>query len=160
MRQTIVGLFKSMEQCEIALKEIKENGLVNEQISLISKNKHGMHQDVESEHLLNQLQSSNGDFVPSQYIEVIDIGQISVGGPLSVALQQGDRNLAESLHHYGVAEDRAKYLQDKVAEGYILTVLGTDNSKVNQTANILSSYGAHRVEKWNENLDHPLIPHN
>lgn len=146
MRRTVIGLFKSLEQAEKALREIENEGFANNQISLAVK------KDPDSRLDFNDF------LVQADNINLPDIGNITAGGPLAGALIQGDKSLAESLTYYGVGGERSAEIQNYVNEGYTLAVIETNNEKASQVANILEGQGAHRVEKWSKSIDKPLRP--
>lgn len=148
MRRTVIGLFKSLEQAERALREIENKGYANNQISLVVKKDPESHLDF------------NDFLVQADNIDLPDIGNVTAGGPLAGALVQGDKSLAESLTYYGIGGERAASVENFVHEGYVLAVIETNNEKASAVANILEGQGAHNVEKWSKFSDKPLRPWN
>lgn len=147
MRRTVIGVFKSLEQAEKALREIEALGYANNQISVVV-NKDGI------------LHNFDGFLVQADNIELPEIGTVIAGGPLAGALIQGDKSLAEALSYYGVSGERGAQIENLVDEGWVLAVIETNNAKAGEVANILNGYGAHRVEKWSKSINKPLTPWN
>jgi len=166
MRRTITGLFKSLEQCEQAILKIDNNGLANNQISVVVKLapqndlNYEYAAEITGENAVEMLHDLDSLLVQVHDMQLEEVGPAAAGGPLAGALKQGDKSLATCLTYYGVNRDRARYLQKCVADGYVLTLIETDNSKANETANTLNHYGAQRVEKWSKSIEGPLLPHN
>ncbi|MDT3700410.1 MAG: hypothetical protein RO469_13440 [Thermincola sp.] len=146
MRRTVIGLFKSLEQAEKALREIENEGFANNQISLVVKKDPDSHLDF------------NDFLILAENINLPNVGNVTAGGPLAGALIQGDKSLAESLSYYGVGGERPFEVEKFVNQGYVLAVIETNNEKASQVANVLEGQGAHHVEKWSKSIDKPLIP--
>lgn len=166
MRRTVVGLFKSLEQAENALKKIETLGLANNQISIVLKkppdfeNNDEYTEDVSLQSSEGILHDFNGFLVQADDIELPDLGSVSAAGPLAGALLQEDKSLLDVLAYYGVDPEHALELEKHLQSGYVLTLIETNNEKVNEVANILSSYGGHQVLKWSKSINKPLRPWN
>ncbi|GAW91012.1 general stress protein [Calderihabitans maritimus] len=160
VRRTIVGTFKSLDQARRAIKEICEEGLANNQISLVLKKNYKVDaeyaEEVAGDLFENKLHDFRGILVQADDIELPEVGTVEAGGPLAGALRQGDKTLQEALTYYGVSKDMAAYYQQQVSQGRVLAVIETNNDKVNQTANILDGYGAKDVFKWSKRINKPL----
>jgi len=168
LRRTVIGLFKSMHQAEMALSEIETEGYANNQISLLVKKEVNRDRDLNEEYAeeitgepsVGILHDFDSMLVQADNIELPVVGTVTAGGPLAGALIQGDKALAEALSYYGVSGERGAQIENFVSEGYILAVIETNNSKASEVANILNGYGAHRVEKWSKSINKPLTPWN
>ncbi|ADG82475.1 hypothetical protein Tfer_0491 [Thermincola ferriacetica] len=165
MRRTIVGLFKSLEQAENALKEIEGAGYANSDISIVAQNTADEYRAAYTEEVYGSPASGMPHDVDSFLVqapakEVPFVGPVSAAGPFAEPLINDNRRISEVLTYYGVSPEKARELESKVAGGHVLTVIQTDNSKASNVANILSGYGAFSVEKWSKTIDKPLYPWN
>lgn len=156
MRRAVIGWFKSLEQAQSAIREIGEARLANNEISLVMKAPEPAGFNFEQ---AGELSVFEGMLVQAETVELPELGRVSAVGPLGGTLmREGDEGLSQGLANYGLPADRAKYYEEKVQQKKILTVIETESSKINQVANILSSFGGKDVEKWSRTIDKPLKP--
>jgi len=168
LRRTVIGLFKSLDQAERALTQIETTGHANNQISLLVKKYPDRDLGINEEYAeeitgdpsIGILHDFDSFLVQADEVELPVIGTVTAGGPLAGTLIQGDKSLAEALGYYGVGHERAAQIENFVDDGYVLTVIETNNSKASEVANLLSRYGAHGVEKWSKTIDKPIRPWN
>lgn len=166
MRRTVIGLFKSLEQAENALRKIETLGLANNQISIVLKkpldldNNDEYVEEISLQRSEGILHDFDGFLVQADDIELPDLGTVSAAGPLAGALLQEDKSLLDVLSYYGVDAEHALELEKHLQSGYVLTLIETNNEKANEVTNILSSYGGHQVLKWSKNIAKPLRPWN
>ncbi len=162
MKRTIVGLFKSRTQAERALREIETSGYASSEISLVMPNISTREMNSEySEEIsgvpeVGMMHDFDSFLVQAPVIELPQIGHVTAAGPLSGILLRKDVSLHQALIYYGVGDEQAMDLENAVANGKLLAIIETDNSKAAKVANTLAGYGASSVEKWSKNNDKPL----
>ena len=163
MKQTVVALFNDPSQAIGTLNKIS-NTLGSDQISFVTLSKHNPETLKETsyteklESLGGTLEELQGKYITVEPINLPNIGYVAALGPLSGALLQEDKGLADSLIYYGIGNDEATNLENLVKEGRSLVVIETDNSKINEISNLLNNYGGDRIQKWNKNTGKVQYP--
>lgn len=166
MNRTIVALYDNLAGAMEAVLKISPH-LGSSQLSLVTRrNHHGAVINPREEYAAEltygntePLQPLDGLLIQTSNIQVPQLGKVAAAGPLGGFLAQEDKSLTDVLTYYGVGLDNANYYQDKVRDNCTLVLVETDNSKVNEVANQLKSYGAFGVDKWSTSIDHPLHPY-
>ncbi|MDQ7096792.1 hypothetical protein REC12_24675 [Desulfosporosinus sp. PR] len=170
MRKTVVAIFKGPQQTKEAIEEIQGESLANSKISVVVRAEY-LHQGEFKEEIANELayypseinlDKFNAWLVQAPPVEVPDLGQVVVAGPLAAQLmhQPQGRGLTEALLTYGLSEERARHYEHEVRTGHWLVIVPTSNDKQNSVANALGAFGGKDIEKWNTAINHPIYPLN
>lgn len=113
MKQTIVGVFNSEQQAELALKEISFDRLANEEISIlkIKQQFEKENDDIAPNSLTSTKPFKNlqGFTIQGANFEITDLGETFIAGPLADRIKNSTaQNLTAALISYGVTKEEAK----------------------------------------------------
>jgi len=174
--KTVIGVFKSKDQAEKAVNELKEIGIGHQEISIVTKDESREHGraagrgglqsragegdvgDVADIELAGQDVGSGvtwggglgglaGILAGAGALAVPGIGPVLAAGPLAAALSGAvTGGLAGGLIDYGIPEERGRDYERRVKEGGVLTVVRTSDEKADRAAEVLRTNGADNVE--------------
>ena len=176
---TVIGVFKSREDAERAIGELRRQGFTQEEISIISK-KQGEHTGRESVIEAGKLWSRGyksdvagreeiyddditdgaltggtlggigGLLLGAGALAVPGLGPIIAAGPIAGALSGAFAGgIAGGLIDWGIPSASSHRYEQRIAEGGILALIKTSAAKINQAAAVLRQNGAFDVETHN-----------
>ncbi|RJQ11272.1 MAG: hypothetical protein C4551_01365 [Bacillota bacterium] len=172
MGKTVIGVFKSRGQAEKAVDELKEAGLREDEVSIVSRDERGdggggrgpesrggdadgdlADLDVAGQDVGTGVAWGGGAggaaglLAGAGALAIPGIGPILAAGPLAALLTGAvTGGLAGGLVDYGVPEARGREFEKKVKEGGILTVVHASDDKAGKVEDILRRNGAEDVE--------------
>lgn len=162
LKRTILAMFSGVQQAEQAIQEIDANNLAKSGISWIQLAHRKEHREEFASELslADQERKLQGMLVAGGKIAVPDLPPLFAAGPFAGELMdKPERGIAGCLADCGVDAAYAQDYQQAVKDGKTLVVISTDNSKVNEVANTLYSYGGREIQIWDHHRREPIIPH-
>lgn len=176
MSKTIVGVFKSKEQAERAVNELRDLGIDHQEISIVTKDESRENRGRDGGDLRSG-RGGNGDaadladvnyggqdvgsgvawggglgglagiLAGAGALAVPGIGPILAAGPLAAALSGAvTGGIAGGLVDYGVPEERGREYEKRIREGGVLTVVRAADDKADHVVRVLKDNGADDVE--------------
>lgn len=170
MLRTVLAVFKGPQQTKEAVEEIQGESLANSYISVIVRSSY-LHQGDFKEEIANELafvppeinfDRFNAWLVQAPPMDIPNLGECVVAGPIASELLHSPhgKGLADALMVYGLSPERARHYEYEVRTGHFLTIITTEQEKVNSVANALQKFGGRDIEKWNKTIGHALhMPH-
>lgn len=149
---TVIGVFSDEETAESAISAMRDGGFGDDEISLVARG-----QDGASDDQMGSLTSGTatggtiggvaGLMAGIGALAIPGIGPIVALGPIAATLSGAMAGgITGGLIDLGIPPQRGEYYQNQVREGKILSVIETDEEKVEQAASILRDNGAYDVE--------------
>ena len=158
MSQTVVGLFRSREQAEEAIRELKARDFDDQDISLVARD-HEKGRDDERMSFENQNLADGtatggaigglaGLIAGAGALLIPGIGPIIAAGPLAGALTGiVTGGIAGGLVDYGIPEEEGERLEQEVESGSILVAVEIeDDDLAEKVAVVFRENGAHDVK--------------
>lgn len=174
MSKTIVGVFKSKEQAEKAVHELRGIGIDHQEISVVTKDESRENRERDGGIRAERDAGGAGDLADVNYggqdvgsgvawggglgglagilagagaLAVPGIGPILAAGPLAAALSGAvTGGVAGGLVDYGVPEERGREYEKHIKEGKVLAVIRASEEQADRVADILRDNGADDVE--------------
>jgi uncharacterized membrane protein len=158
---TVIGVFSDISTAEKAVKQLRNKGFQDNEISIVAKDERtrGGSSDMEA----------GGDFGTDSIAEgttwggalggvagllagvgalaIPGIGPIVAAGPLAGALSGAvTGGVAGGLLDLGIPEDKGRQYEENLKQGGVLAVIETSDDKANDASSILRENGAKDVE--------------
>lgn len=159
MSQTIVGLFHSQEQAREAVRELKNRGFSEEEISLVARDEDAdRHGDTEMTYDNQNLADGTatggaigglaGLLAGAGALLIPGIGPIIAAGPLAGALTGiVTGGIAGGLIDYGIPEEQGKRYERELDRGKVMVAVTVDSEEdAHDAAAVLRSGGAYDVQ--------------
>lgn len=161
MSQTVVGLFRSKEQAEEAVRELKARDFADEDISLVAREGEGddKGEDEGDTSFDNQNLSDGtatggaigglaGLLAGAGALLIPGIGPIIAAGPLAGALTGiVTGGIAGGLVDYGIPEEEGERYEQEVHSGSVLVAVETDDEELaEEVTAVFRENGAHDVK--------------
>lgn len=166
MSKTVVGLFDSRDHAEIAARQIRDQGLRTEDISIIAKS--GDQSDasktgasmVRDDAPVNDNISDGvisggvlggiaGLLIGAGSMIIPGLGIIAAAGPITGLLSGAvTGGIVGGLVDLGIPENRSRQYESDVKRGKILFSMKTDEDKIDRITSILRNSGASNVEAY------------
>lgn len=141
MSQTVIGLFRSREQAEEAIRELKVRDFDENDISLISRNDEakvggnkGERMSFDNQNLTDGTATGGaigglaGLLAGAGALLIPGIGPIIAAGPLAGALTGiVTGGIAGGLIDYGIPEEEGQRYEEEINRGSILVAVETDD---------------------------------
>ncbi len=148
---TVIGVFSSEETAQRAIRSMRDGGFGDDEISLVAK---GEDQGNEGMGSMSTGTTTGGTIggiagllAGVGALAIPGIGPIVALGPIAATLSGAVAGgITGGLIDLGIPAQRGEYYEGKVREGKILSVIETDDEKVDQAAQILRDEGAEDVE--------------
>lgn len=159
----IVGTFQEGEQAERAVQSIREQGVTDDQISIVGREEAFQTQEQEGEEGDNLTYSDQdvsdgaitggalgalgGLMAGAGALAIPGIGPIVAAGPIAAGLSGAFAGgVAGGLLDMGIPEERGRHYEEQIKEGHILTIIDAGPTNVNDISSILRRHGAQDVE--------------
>ncbi|MBS4031384.1 MAG: hypothetical protein KGZ63_08195 [Clostridiales bacterium] len=160
MSQTVVGLFRSKEQAEEAIRELKNRDFDDEEISLIAKDDEGGKggkgggTGYENQNLADGTATGGavggiaGLLAGAGALLIPGIGPIIAAGPLAGALTGiVTGGIAGGLIDYGIPEEEGERLEQELHKGRILVAVEADDEELAEDcASVFRENGSDEVK--------------
>jgi uncharacterized membrane protein len=158
MSQTVVGLFRSKEQAEEAIRELKARDFDDMDISLVARDKDKEHDDestsYENQNLADGTATGGaigglaGLLAGAGALLIPGIGPIIAAGPLAGALTGiVTGGIAGGLIDYGIPEEEGERLEQEVEKGSILVAVEIEDDELAEKISaVFRENGAHDVK--------------
>lgn len=158
MSKTVIGVFRSHDQAEKAVAELRDRGFEKE-ISIMAKEGQSYKGTDQNTKMFGGDSLSDGATtggviggiaglaIGAGALAIPGIGPIIAAGPIAGMLSgAATGGIAGGLADWGIPEDRSKFYEGKVKEGGIVATLRTDDDKIDSAADVLRKNGAQDVE--------------
>ncbi|MCL5040141.1 MAG: general stress protein [Firmicutes bacterium] len=163
MSKTVIGVFKSRQQAETAVDDLRRKGFTNNEISIVAKEatarggqtgtRGGQGGGFANDNLSNGTLTGGtigglaGLLAGAGALAIPGVGPILAAGPIAAGLTGAvTGGIAGGLLDLGIPEARGRFYEEEVKRGSILTVIKSDEKKVSEAASILRQNGATDVE--------------
>jgi hypothetical protein len=157
--KAVIGVFESRDNAEKAVKQLRSQGFGTEEINILSK-KSGAEKggDKTSVEYVDDditdgamtggaLGGIGGLMVGVGALAIPGIGPIVAAGPIAAALSGAVAGgVAGGLIDWGIPAEESQHYEQSIAQGGILAIIRTDQSKINNAAQILRQNGARDVK--------------
>lgn len=156
---TVIGIFNDKESARKALEQIRNAGITDDKISMVTKGEEK--NDMEAGAIRDQNLTdgaAKGGAVGGlaglglaaagiSTLAIPGIGAIIAAGPIAAGLTGAAAGgIAGGLVDMGIPQQRGDYYQDKVKSGKILAAVEADRNKVDEVSSYLKDNGAYDVE--------------
>jgi len=139
MSVTVVGVFDRVDYAEKAAREIKEQGLRTDDISILVKNEDQTGGDKKG--MVNDNIS-----IGAGLVAIPGLGIIAAAGPIAGLIGgAATGGVVGGLVDLGIPEEESKRYESDVREGKVVFSMKTDEDKVESVRSILQANGAERV---------------
>ncbi len=171
MTRTVIGVFRSRDQAERAVSEMRDNGFGENEISIVAREDRargtggrgggegvgdrltnatgiGSRDDIsEGVGWGGTLGGLAGLLAGAGALAIPGIGPIVAAGPIAGALSGAvSGGIAGGLLDWGIPEERGRQYERDVREGRILALIRSEERRVDRAAEILRRNGATDVE--------------
>lgn len=157
MEATVMAVFRDHSSAERAVREMKERGFGQEEISLIAKDEEsrggGEDMSYEDQNLADGTTAGGalgglaGLLAGAGALLIPGIGPIIAAGPLAGALTGVvTGGVAGGLIDYGIPEERGRHYEERVRQGRILVMVEAREGQSREAEEILQECGAEEVE--------------
>ncbi|MGI6668226.1 MAG: hypothetical protein ACOX4M_01905 [Acetivibrionales bacterium] len=168
MSKTVVGVFDSRDQAEMAARQIKDQGLRTDDISIVAKQAEDNAAGGEGINatMMNRQAGANdnisggilsggvlgglaGLLIGTGSLFIPGLGIIAAAGPITGLLSGAvTGGIVGGLVDLGIPENRSRMYENDIRQGKILFSMKTDEDKVGQVSSILRSNGASKVDTY------------
>lgn len=153
MLKTVIGLFDSRDPAERAVSALRARGF-HEEISILAADKGRAGGGAQPGGSMATGATTGGVLgglaglaMGVGALAIPGIGPIVAAGPIAGLFSgAATGGIAGGLIDWGIPAERGKFYESKVKEGKILASVRTNDTKVNDAAQILRQNGAHDVE--------------
>jgi uncharacterized membrane protein len=162
MSKTVVGLFDTQDHAETAARQVRDQGLRTDDISIVVKRgdvdegEHGakMGRDV-NDNISDGVVSGGvlggiaGLLIGAGSMVIPGLGIIAAAGPITGLLSGAvTGGIVGGLIDLGIPENRSKEYESELKRGKVLFSMKTDEDKVSRITSILRNAGASSVETY------------
>ncbi len=162
MSKTVVGLFDNQDHAETAARQVRDQGLRTDDISIVVKHgdadegKRGatMGRDV-NDNISDGVVSGGvlggiaGLLIGAGSMVIPGLGIIAAAGPITGLLSGAvTGGIVGGLIDLGIPESRSKEYESELKRGKVLFSMKTDEDKVSRISSILRNAGAASVETY------------
>ncbi|MBC7765743.1 MAG: hypothetical protein H7Y41_04580 [Hyphomonadaceae bacterium] len=165
MSQTVVGVFDSYQNAENAARQVKDQGLRTDDISIIAKDdqkNNGDNDDASARNADMTNDNMSGGAVTGGVlggvaglllgmgtIAIPGLGVIAAAGPIAGLLSGAiTGGVVGGLVDLGIPEEESKRYERDVKSGKILWSMKTESSNTSRVQDILKSNGAYEVKVY------------
>lgn len=168
MSRTVVAIFDNYSNAENAAKQIKDQGLRTDDISIIAKNEEGNRAETETTGLnmgtnpkgVNDNISDGvitggilgglaGLLIGAGSMVIPGLGIIAAAGPITGLLSGAvTGGVVGGLVDLGIPENKSRQYETDIKAGKILFSMKTDDDKVSSIGSILRNNGAASVDSY------------
>lgn len=158
MGKTVLGVFHSKDKAEEAIKEIRERGFKDSEISIVVKDEGGGGEDRGAKMSTGQSIAGGtttgaaiggvaGLLASAGALAIPGIGPIVAAGPIAAALSGAvTGGIAGGLIDWGIPAERGRFFEGKVKEGKVLAIVKTSDNRADEATEIFKKAGATDVE--------------
>jgi uncharacterized membrane protein len=156
MSITVVGVFDRVDYAEKAAREIQEQGLRTDDISILVKNEdqagEGNKKGMVNDNISNGTVTGGiigglaGLLIGAGLVAIPGLGIIAAAGPIAGLIGgAATGGIVGGLVDLGIPEEESKRYESDVREGKVVFSMKTDEDKVESVRSILQANGAERV---------------
>jgi len=156
MSVTVVGVFDRVDFAEKAAREIKEQGLRTDDISILVKKgdetESGKAEGMVNDNISNGAVTGGiigglaGLLIGAGLIAIPGLGIIAAAGPITGLIGgAATGGIIGGLVDLGIPEGESKRYESDIRDGKVVFTMKTDEEKVEDIRNILQANGAERV---------------
>ncbi|WP_324717624.1 general stress protein [Carboxydochorda subterranea] len=160
MVATVIGVFDTREQAEKAVREMRNKGFANNEISVLAKGQArqgaggGGGGDQEAGGDVSEgvwwggaLGGIAGLLAGIGALTIPGIGPVVAAGPLAATLGGAvTGGVAGGLLDLGIPEERGRFYEGQLKSGKVLAVVQADSARIDTATQLLRDNGANNVE--------------
>jgi len=157
MEKTVLGLFRTKEDAEDAVRELRNSGYNENEISIVARREGNEGMEGARDEADNSIAGGTttggiigglaGLALGAGALTIPGLGPIIAAGPLAGLLSgTAAGGIAGGLIDWGIPGERGRYYETKVREGRIMAAVRTSDDRVENAAEILRRNGAEDVE--------------
>ncbi len=159
MQKTVLGVFDNTTQAERAVDDLQRKGFKENEISIVAKKatagRGGRGRgDMEAGPDISGGVTTGGAIggvagllAGVGALAIPGIGPIVAAGPIAAALSGAvTGGIAGGLIDWGIPEDVGERYEQRVREGKVVAMVRTNDTRINEAADIFRRHGAHEVE--------------
>lgn len=157
MEKTVLGLFRTKEDAEDAVRELRNSGYNENEISIVARREGNEGIKGTRDEADNSIAGGTttggiigglaGLALGAGALTIPGLGPIIAAGPLAGLLSgTAAGGIAGGLIDWGIPGERGRYYEAKVREGRIMAAVRTSDDRVENAAEILRRNGAEEVE--------------
>lgn len=159
MSQTIVGLFHSRQQAREAVRELKNRGFSEDEISLVAReeddeNRESSQMSYDNQNLADGTATGGaiggltGLLAGAGALLIPGIGPIIAAGPLAGALTGiVTGGIAGGLIDYGIPEEHGRHYEQELGRGKVMVAVTAESeNESDKAASVFRSGGAYDVK--------------
>lgn len=152
---TVIGVFDNKDSAKKAIRQIKDLGFNEDEISMVAKNDEAKNDDNNymDQNLTNGAATGGtlgglaGIAAGIGALAIPGIGPILAAGPIAAGLTGAAAGgIAGGLVDMGIPQERGDYYENEVKSGKILTAVDAEDNKVNDISSVFRNNGASDVE--------------
>ncbi len=158
-KRTVVGVFRSRDRAERAVRELRDRGFQDNEISIVARDEgRGQQGDATTMGTLTQdlgegvsaggaIGGLAGLLAGAGALAIPGLGPIIAAGPIAGALSgAATGGIAGGLLDFGIPEERGRQFENEVRQGAILALVETGEQKAGEAMRIMKDNGAEEVE--------------
>ncbi len=157
MEKTVLGLFRTKEDAEDAVRELRNSGYNENEISIVARREENEGMGATRDEADNSIAGGTttggiigglaGLALGAGALTIPGLGPIIAAGPLAGLLSgTAAGGIAGGLIDWGIPGERGRYYETKVREGRIMAAVRTSDTRIENAAEILRRNGAEDVE--------------
>lgn len=163
MSKTVVGIFQDHSHAETAARQIKEQGLRTDDISIVAR-QGDEDRDNGARMKVNEPANDNisdgvvtggilgglaGLLIGAGSMVIPGLGIVAAAGPITGLISGAvTGGIVGGLVDLGIPENRSKQYESEIKAGKILFSMRTDEDKIDQVSSILKSNGAVSIDTY------------
>lgn len=159
--QTVVGLFRSREQAEEAIRELRARDFEDMDISLVARDEEnrnaGQNLSFDEQNLADGTATGGaigglaGLLAGAGALLIPGIGPIIAAGPLAGALTGAvTGGIAGGLIDYGIPEEEGERYEQEIQRGSIMVAVEAEEDLEDEVVSVFHENGAFDVKKWGQ----------
>jgi uncharacterized membrane protein len=149
MSKAVTAVFSDNENAENAARQIRDEGLRTEDISVVAKHEDEGIKDNISDGVLagGIIGGLAGLLIGAGSMMVPGLGIVAAAGPVTGFLAGGATGgVVGGLVDLGIPEEKGKSYEKDIKSGKILFAMNTEEENIDRVSNILRQNGAEKVE--------------
>lgn len=163
MSKTIVGLFRASEQAEEAVRELKNRGFTDEEVSVIAAKEQEEARlreattTFEGQDLTDGAAAGGavgglaGLLAGAGALVIPGLGPLVAVGPLAATLAgMVTGGIAGGLIDFGIPEEEGRRYEEEIKSGSIMVVVEAESQNADEAATILRESGAAEVKEHSQ----------
>ncbi len=167
MNETVVGLFRTREQAEEAVRELKNKGFSEDEISVLAADQEkelkyrdaninlDRHNLTDGAAVGGALGGLAGLLAGAGTVLIPGLAPLIALGPLAATLTGiAAGGIAGGLIDFGIPEEEGRRYEDEVKSGFILVAVKAEEADADEAASVMHDKNAVEVKKHGDEMDY------